>query len=139
LRVACSDRVGFAADALGIEVLALGVYWLARFAWFIRLFTRVQPRDRAAPGSLWLWEWLLWIAWVVALVGGGVLLVGSDPRAFYVLAVWAVSGFVLTVWNAWVLMSEVGNGTVFSLPIVLRVRRAGRARFIRRLISIDLD
>ena len=46
---------------------------------------------------------------VDALVGGGVLLLGSDPRAFYVLAVWAVSGFVLIVWNAWVLMSEVGN------------------------------
>jgi hypothetical protein len=34
---------------------------------------------------------------------------GRDPRAFYVLASWAVSGFVLIVWNAWVLMSEVGN------------------------------
>jgi len=46
---------------------------------------------------------------VVALVAGGVLLLGGDPRAFYVLASWAVSGFVLIVWNAWVLMSEVGN------------------------------
>lgn len=96
-------------DALGIEVLALGIYWSARFARFIRLFTRVRPQDRAAPGSLWLWEWLLWVAWVVALVGGGVLLLGSDPRALYVLASWVVSGFVLIVWNAWVLMSEVGN------------------------------
>jgi hypothetical protein len=69
----------------------------------------VRPRDRAAPGSLWLWEWLLWFAWVVALVVVVVLLLGSDPRAFYVLASWAVSGFVLIVWNAWVLMSEVGN------------------------------
>lgn len=96
-------------SALGIEVLALGVYWLARFARFIRLFTRLRPRDRAAPGSLWLWEWLLWLGWVAALAGGGVLLLGSDVRAFYVLAPWAVSGFVLIVWNAWVLMSEVGN------------------------------
>ena len=46
---------------------------------------------------------------MVALVGGGVLLLGSDARAFYVPASWAVSGFVLIVWNAWVLMSEVGN------------------------------
>jgi len=109
LVVAAAALMPQSPDALGIEVLALGLYWLARFARFIRLFTRVRPRDRAAPGSLWLWEWLLWCAWVVALVGGGVLLVGSDPRAFYVLASWAVSGFVLIVWNAWVLMSEVGN------------------------------
>jgi hypothetical protein len=98
-----------APSALGVEVLLLGLYWLARFSRFIRLFTRVRPRDRAAPGSLWLWEWILWLAWVVALAGGGVLLLGSDARAFYVLAPWAVSGFVLIVWNAWVLMSEIGN------------------------------
>jgi hypothetical protein len=97
------------SSALGIEVLVLGLYWFARFARFIRLFTRVRPPDRAAPGSLWLWEWLLWFGWVAALVGGGLLLLGSDMRAFYVLAAWAVSGVVLIVWNAWVLMSEVGN------------------------------
>ena len=55
LVVAAAALMPQSPDALGIEVLALGVYWLARFAWFIRLFTRVQPRDRAAPGSLWLW------------------------------------------------------------------------------------
>jgi hypothetical protein len=97
------------STALGIEVVLLGLYWLARFARFIRLFTRVQPRDRAAPGSLWLWEWLLWFGWVGALAAAGLLFLGSDMRAFYLLAPWAVSGFVLIVWNAWVLMSEVGN------------------------------
>ena len=81
LVVAAAALTRQSPDALRIEVLALGLYWLARFARFIRLFTRVQPRDRAAPGSLWLWEWLLWCAWVVA-VGGGVLLLGSDARAF---------------------------------------------------------
>src|SRR5207247_10817344 len=59
-----------------------GLYCLARFARFIRLFTRVRPRDRAAPGSLWLWECLLWCAWVVALVGGGVLLHWQRPASF---------------------------------------------------------
>jgi hypothetical protein len=97
------------SSALGIEVLLLGLYWLARFARFIRLFTRVRPHDRAAPGSLWVWEWLLWLSWVAALVVGGVFLLSGDMRALYVLAPWAVSGFVLIVWNAWVLMSEVGN------------------------------
>jgi modulator of FtsH protease len=82
LVVAAAALTPQSPDALGIEVLALGLYWLVRFARFIRLFTRVRPRDRAAPGSLWLWEWLLWVAWVVALAGGGVLLLGSDPRAF---------------------------------------------------------
>jgi hypothetical protein len=109
LVVAAAALTPQSPDALGIEILGLGLYWLARFARFIRLFTRVGPQDRAAPGSLWLWEWLLWVAWVVALAGGGVLLLGGDPRAYYVLAFWAVSGFVLIVWNAWVLMSEVGN------------------------------
>ena len=97
------------SSALGIEVLVLGRHWLARFTRFIRLFTRVRPHDRAAPGSLWLWTWLLWFGWVAALAGGGLLLLGNDLRAFYVLAPWVVSGFVLIVWNAWVLMSEVGN------------------------------
>jgi hypothetical protein len=97
------------SSALGIEFLLLGLYWLARFVRFIRLFTRMQPRDRAAPGSLWRWEWILWLAWVVALAAAGLLLLGGDIRAFDVLAPWALSGFVLIVWNAWVLMSEVGN------------------------------
>ncbi len=49
LVVAAAALVPQSPDALGIEVLALGLYWLARFARFIRLFTRVRPRDRAAP------------------------------------------------------------------------------------------
>ena len=109
LAVAAAVLTPQSASALGIEVLLLGLYWLARFARFIRLFTRVRPGDRAAPGSLYLWEWVLWLGWVAALVAGGLFLLGGDTRAFYVLAPWAVSGFVLIVWNAWVLMSEVGS------------------------------
>lgn len=96
-------------SALGTEILLLGLYWLARFARFLRLFTRVRPDDRAAPGALWRWEWILWLIWIAALCAGGLLLLGSDPRAFDVLAPWALAGFVLVVWNAWVLMSEVGD------------------------------
>ena len=109
LAVAAALLTPQSSIALGIEVLLLGLYWLARFARFIRLFTRVRPHERASPGSLWLWEWLLWFSWVAALVVSGLFLLGSDMRALYVLAPWAVSGFVLIVWNAWVLMSEVGT------------------------------
>src|SRR4029077_10240757 len=82
LVVAAAALTPQSPNTLGIEVLALGLYWIARFARFIRLFTRVRPSDRSAPGSLWLWEWLLWFVWVIALVGGGGLLVWGDPRAF---------------------------------------------------------
>src|SRR2546428_5251875 len=85
LVVAAAALTPQSPDALGIEVLALGLYWLARFARVIRLFTRVPPPDRAAPGFLWVWEGLVWRALVGALGGGGVVLLWGRPPAFLAL------------------------------------------------------
>lgn len=99
---------------LGIEVVVVTVYWLTRYAQFIRLFRGVQPRRRrAATGTgrevVWVLEWIGWFIWVVALAASGVLLWLGDARAFYLLAFTTISAFVLIVWNAWVLLTELAE------------------------------
>jgi len=99
--------------AAGIELLLLGVYWLLRYLWFIRLFRGVHPLGRSAGGAaragLWVAEFILWFALILTLSLSGVLLVAAEPYAFYVLALYSASSFVLIVWNAWVLMAEVAE------------------------------
>lgn len=98
---------------VGIETTILGVYWVVRYAMFVRLFRGVSPRRRAASGRprdrLWTVEWVLWFAWLALFVVPGALLIVGDGRGLYLLALCTALGFVLIVWNAWVLMAEVAE------------------------------
>jgi modulator of FtsH protease len=110
LIVACIALSPQDLTAMGVEILVLGLYWLVRGVRFIRLFLSVARERRSAAGPrtlLWSLEWLFWSAWIVVLVLGGALLIAGDGRALAALAVWYAAGFVLIVWNAWVLIAEV--------------------------------
>ena len=99
--------------ALGVEIGLLGLFWLTRYARFVRLFRGVQAARRFAGSgdrrALWNFEWVGWLVWVLAIAGSGVLLILGDPRAFYLLAIAIALAFPLIVWNAWVLMAEVAE------------------------------
>src|SRR3989442_7707358 len=71
LVVAAAALMPQSPDALGIEVLALGLYWLARVSPVIPLFTRLRPPDPAGPRSLLRSEWVVVLALVVAVRRGG--------------------------------------------------------------------
>ena len=112
LIVACIVLTPQTLTAMGIEVLLLGFYWLIRGLTFIGLFRGVARERRSATGPrtlLWSLEWVLWSAWIAALFVGGALLVGEDARGFYALDLWFAAGFVLIVWNAWVLIAELAG------------------------------
>ena len=110
LLAACIVLAPQELTAMGIELVVLGLYWLIRGVRFIRLFLGVARERRSATGPrtlLWSLEWLFWSAWIVVLALGGALLISGDVRALYALAVWYAAGFILIVWNAWVLIAEV--------------------------------
>jgi len=113
LLISCAVLTPQSLTAIGIEIGLLSLYWLARFAQFIRLFTGVQPHRRSAGGDdrrvLWAFEWFSWLLWVLAIAASGVLLLLADPRAFYLLDAAIAAGFVLIIWNVWVLMTEVAG------------------------------
>ena len=110
--VACIALTPQSLTAMGVEVMILGLYWLIRGLIFIGLFRGIARERRSARGPrtlLWSIEWTVWSAWIVGLVAGGALFLAEDARAFYVLDLWFVAGFVLIVWNAWVLIAEVAD------------------------------
>ena len=110
LIVACIVLAPQELAAMGIEILVLALYWLMRSVGFIRLFLGVARERRSATGPrtlLWSLEWLFWSAWIAVLALGGALLIAGDVRALYALALGYAAGFVLIVWNAWVLIAEV--------------------------------
>jgi modulator of FtsH protease len=92
--------------ALGVELGVIGLLWLARYVFFVRLFRRVTPGRRSALRTS---EWPLWLVWIFAFIATGALLVAGDTRGFYVLAACVGIGLTLVVWNAWVLLAEVSG------------------------------
>ena len=97
----------------GIETIVLGIYWVVRYIRFVGLFRGVRSGRGAASGTtrvgMWAAEWVLWLAWVALFSVAGALLVTADGRGFYLLALSTALGFVLIVWNAWVLLAEVAE------------------------------
>ena len=92
--------------ALGVEIGVIGLIWIARYVFFVRLFQRVTPGHRDA---MWTPEWALWFVWIFAFVATGALLVAGEPQALYILAACTGIGLALVVWNAWVLLAEVSG------------------------------
>jgi len=93
-------------NALGVEIGLIGVLWIARYLFFVRLYRGTTPARRAALRPQ---EWVLWVAWIFAFIVSGVLLVAGEPGGLYILAACTGFGLALVVWNAWVLLAEVSG------------------------------
>jgi hypothetical protein len=96
------------APALGIEIGLVALFWAYRTIWIIRQF---GPSIRASrrPSSRWRLEWLVWIAWLAALIAGGIGLAAASGIGFYLVAIAMVGMFLSSIWNAWVLISEIDD------------------------------
>jgi hypothetical protein len=96
------------ALALGIEIGLIALFWVYRTAWVVREFgPTMRSSDR--PAARWQLEWLVWLAWLGALVVGGILIAANVEIGVYLLSIAMVGMLGSAVWNAWVLISEVAD------------------------------
>jgi hypothetical protein len=99
--------------ALGIEIGAVALFWLARSLWAIPYIrgNTARLRGRAyeyrRPASHWALEWAVWIVWVAALVASALELVLGSSSGLNLLAAAMVLMMGSQVWSAWVLIAEV--------------------------------
>jgi hypothetical protein len=92
---------------LGLELDLIALFWVYRSLWANReLGPTMRALDRTRAMVRWQVEWLVWVAWLVALVAGAIALTFGSGVGLPLVALAMVGMFGFGVWNAWVLVSE---------------------------------
>jgi hypothetical protein len=95
------------APLLGVELLALNLWGLS---FPVRLTYTAMMKPAAKRGGYSIYRGVSFISGFVLGVAGSIVMIAGAEWGLYLVTICYVSSLVATVWNAWAMMIEIGQG-----------------------------